>query len=137
LDTKLHKQTPQDSSLLWHQIHYTMHTLLSTLLLYFHYTTPLFYTLLLLYYAATPILYNNTNKTNVICQIVIECKVHNMIRTLCITCRTEHAQHAEMYINFSFSNRKMKSYTTLLLSVMSESRLAHNESYPQQWRQFW
>ena len=62
------------------------------------------------------------------CQIVIECKVYKMIKTLC---KIEQACINVYY--FSFSNRQMQTYTTMLMLVMSESRLEHNESYPRQW----
>ena len=42
-----------------------------------------------------------------------------------------------VYYSFSFSNRQMQTYATILMPIMSESRVAHNESYPQQQCQFW
>jgi len=67
---------------------------------------------------------------NVICQTIIECKVNKMKRTLCKT------EHAHICISFSFSNRQMQTYTTMLMLVISESRLVHNESHPPQQCQF-
>ena len=81
----------------FHRTNHFCDTKCTTQCTHYSLTNPLFYTLLLLYYATTPILYNNTSKTNVICQKFIQCKMHKMIKTLCII---EHAQHAEMCIIF-------------------------------------